>query len=321
MTRSVLKFLLLLMVFFAIAGASAYLTLTLIIESEETVVVPELEGKDAVAVLELLSGLGLNTKVKDSRFHADIAPDHVIYQDPAAGTPIKKGRDVKVILSKGPETFSAPKLSGISLQQARVILSNNGLTQGVVTRTFSPDADKDMVIAQTPPAGMAVTQNDAVSLLVSRGSRPEQYRMPDLKGRSLDQALKIMEKSGITLGEIDAVYRKDRDPHIVIEQRPLSGYYVQSDQAVNLTVNRRSSEKNGRREAEADQEVLFRYQIPPGVLKQHIRVELKAFGTSSILYDQLMKPGREIWVMIPKYADAVVFLYQNEELVKTEVYR
>lgn len=320
MTRSVVKFLLLLMVFFSIAGASAYLTLTLIIESEETVVVPELEGKDAVAVLELLSGLGLNTKVKESRFDPDVPADHVIYQDPAPGSPIKKGRDVKVVLSKGPETFSTPKLTGISLQQSRVILSNNGLKQGVVTRTFSSDAEKDMVIAQTPPTGTPVTQNDAVNLLVSRGSRPKQYRMPDLKGCGLDEALKTMEKSGITLGEIDAVYRKDREPNIVIEQRPLSGYHVQSDQPVNLTVNRWSSEKSGREEADADPEVLFRYQVPPGFLKQHIRVELKAFGTSSILYDQLMKPGREIWVVIPKYTDAVVFLYQNEELVQTEVY-
>ena len=159
------------MVFFAIAGASAYLTLTFIIESEETVVVPELEGKDAVAVLELLSGLELNTKVKESRFDTEIPADHVIHQEPDAGTPIKKGRDVKVILSKGPETFSTPKFTGISLQQARVILSNKGLAQGVVTRTFSPDADDGMVVSQTPPAGTPVTRKDSVDLLVSRGAQ------------------------------------------------------------------------------------------------------------------------------------------------------
>jgi len=320
MTRSVFKFLVLLTVFFAIAGASAYLTLTLIIESEETVVVPDLEGKNAITVLQLLSDLGLNTKVKESRFDADIPVHHVIFQEPAPGTPIKKGRDVKVVLSKGTQTFNAPNLTGISLQQAAVILSNNGLQQGVITRTFSPSAKLDMVMAQTPDSGVPVTRNDKINLLVSRGARPEQYRMPDLKGLGLDEALEILDKAGLTLGEIDAVHRSDREPNILIEQRPLSGYYVQADQAVNLTVNRWSRQNSAPQDSAADTEILFRYRIPPGVLKQHIRVELKTFGTSSTLYDQLMEPGREIWVMVPKYTDAVVFLYQNKKLVKTEVY-
>ncbi len=50
--------------------ASAYLTLTLIIKSEDTVVVPNLNGKDVVYALEILTNLGLNTKVKGSEYSA-----------------------------------------------------------------------------------------------------------------------------------------------------------------------------------------------------------------------------------------------------------
>jgi len=41
--------------FLLVAGASAYLTLTFIIKSEDTVIVPDLVGKDVVSALELLT--------------------------------------------------------------------------------------------------------------------------------------------------------------------------------------------------------------------------------------------------------------------------
>ena len=44
-------------VFLIIAGASAYLTLTFIIKSEDTVIVPDLVGKDVVTALERLTDL------------------------------------------------------------------------------------------------------------------------------------------------------------------------------------------------------------------------------------------------------------------------
>jgi len=52
--------------FILVVGASAYLTLTLIVKSEDTVVVPRLVGKEVVYVLELLTDLELNTKVEGS---------------------------------------------------------------------------------------------------------------------------------------------------------------------------------------------------------------------------------------------------------------
>ena len=62
-----------------IAGVSAYLTLTLIIKSEDTVVVPELVGKNVVNVLELLTNLGLNTKIKGSEYSAEVPKNHIIF--------------------------------------------------------------------------------------------------------------------------------------------------------------------------------------------------------------------------------------------------
>jgi len=320
MTRSIFKFFFLLAVFFGIAGISAYLTLTLVIESEETVVVPELENKNAINVLEMLSDLGLNTKVKGSEYSPDVPRHHVIYQEPEPGTIIKKGRDIKVVLSKGPQTFATPNLADLPRQQAEVIMANNGLKTGVITRTYSQSIKKDYVIAHTPDVGTEAQRNEPIDLLISLGPRPAEYVMPDLEGIGLEEAVQIIEQYGLTVGRIHSVYQEDQAANIIIDQEPVSGYYVQADQEVALSVNR-WHRKEGADPSYADNGgVLFRYQVPPGILKHHIQVELSAFGISSVIYDELMRPGRKIWVMAPRHADAAVFLYKNDELIRTEIY-
>ena len=323
MARTILKLLILLFVFFAIAGASAYLTLSFVIESEETVVVPDLKGKNAITVLELLTDLGLNTKVTESEYHPDIPENHVLYQEPEPGTVIKKARDVKVVLSRGTRKLPVPDLTGVSRQQAEVILANNGLQMGVLTEAHSPSVKADMVIAHTPAFGREASRGDHVDLLLSRGPRPQGYVMPELEGKTLDQALAVLEDYGLSVGGIGSEYQSDQPVNIIVEQTPLSGYYVSADQEIKLTVNRRSRRAAGAEGSSgygAGGQVLFRYQVPPGFLKQHIRLEVKAFGMTSTLYDELMQPGRSIWVMIPQYTHAVVFVYRNNELIKTEVY-
>ena len=66
MISRILKSAAFVLIFIIVVGASAYLTLTLIVKSEDTVVVPDLMGKEVVYALELLSDLGLNTKVEGS---------------------------------------------------------------------------------------------------------------------------------------------------------------------------------------------------------------------------------------------------------------
>ena len=80
-----LKIVALFFVFIFIVAGSAYLTLTLIIKSEDTVVVPDLIGKDVVYVLGLLTDLGLNTKVEGSEYSTKVPKNNVILQDPEPG--------------------------------------------------------------------------------------------------------------------------------------------------------------------------------------------------------------------------------------------
>jgi beta-lactam-binding protein with PASTA domain len=306
--------------FILVAGLSSYFALTLIIKSEDTVVVPDLAGKNVVYVLEFLTDLGLNTKVKGSEYSDNVPKNHVISQEPEPGTEIKKGRDVRITLSKGAKTILVPNLKGLFVQQSRIILEENGLCQGETSNTYTQNVKKDEIIAQVPSPGTLVTLNECVNLLVSMGTRPQAYMMPDLIGLSLDEAIPLIERNDLVLEDIKSIFSEDKPQNTVVRQEPLSGYRVFDKNAVSLTVNRKPDQKGQAYLSGSYGISLFRYRLKNGFLKRHIRVCLNSFGISNDIIDDVMRPGEEVWLLVPKNVNASVLLYEDHKLIKTEVY-
>ncbi|MGM0452741.1 MAG: PASTA domain-containing protein [Thermodesulfobacteriota bacterium] len=315
MIRTLSKYLVLLAVFCGIAGFSAFFTMSWLVKSEDTVVVPQLEKKDAIDALELLSDLGLNTKVKGSEYHGSVAKNHVIHQDPDPGATIKKGREVSLVISKGARQVTMPEVTGQSLAQAKILLEENGLQIGHRSHAFTDRVTRDNIIAQYPKPGKMVKRNRGVDLLVSEGKRPVAFQMPDLKGRFLDEAVVVIENHSLVLDGVSTVYDQSKPVNAVIGQAPPRGYHVKQDRGVRLTINRKPGG-----DKKADTGRLFQYRVPPGFLKQHVRLQFNAYGMSVPVYDRLMKPGSRIWTIVPKHTEAALFLYVNDELVKSNIY-
>ncbi len=319
MIRKIIKTAAFFFTFIIIGGISAYLTLTFIIQSEESVVVPNLIGKDIVYALELLTGLGLNTKTERSEYNQDIPQNHVISQEMEPGTEIKIGRDVRLILSKGPETFSAPDLGGLSERNARNVLEKKGLRLGKISNTFFETVEQNLIISQTPLAGTLMHRTQNVDLLVSLGPRSKAFKMPDLGKVAIDEAIILIEKNRLLLGEIKAVPDKTMQKDIIVAQEPTAGSRVFAKTAVTVTINRKPG-KIGEHRTSLIKAGLFRYRLEDGFLRKRIRIRLNCFGVSNDLYDNYMKPGEEIWLLIPGNRNATVLLYENEELIKIREY-
>lgn len=306
--------------FILVAGISAYLTLALIIKSEDTVIVPSLEGKDVVYALELLTELELNTKVKGSEYTADIPKNYVVFQEPQPGAEIKKGRDVKIILSKGPKTVSMPKLLDLSVQQANIILEEYGICQGELSRTYNKKVEKDHIIAQVPSQGTMISRGGCVDLLISMGVQSKAFKMPDLIGLTLEGALQSIEKVKLVIGEIKSSYHKNKPRDIIVKQAPTSGHRVIAASPVSLLINRESKKERPDRPYGQYAASLFSYRLDNGFLKRRIRVSLNSAGFTNDLFDDYVKAGEEIWLLIPRDSEATLFLYENDKLIKTQTY-
>lgn len=303
-----------------IAGAGAYFTLTTLIRSEDTVIVPDLVGKDVVWVLELLTDLGLNTKVSGSEYSPDLPKNRILHQRPSPGTEIKRGRDVKIILSKGTKALMAPELAGLSLQQARLVVEEHDLVLSALATTHSRQIRKGDVISQAPTAGSRITRGSQVDLLVSDGPRPVSAMMPLLSGIPLEEAILLLEKQALTLGEIRSQYVAGmaEDTVMVIDQEPLFGARVIAGTLVNLTINRTQNRQASK--PDSNQAALYRYRLKRGFLKHHVRVRVNRSGYSFDYLNELMDPGRELLLLVPEDGRSTVFLYIDGELVETKVY-
>jgi len=296
--------------FFAVAGAMGYLTLRLIVRSEDVVVVPDLVGKDVVYALEILTGLGLNTKVAGFEYRADIPKNHVAHQEPRPGAEVKRDRDVRIMVSKGSQTVVVPNLVGMDVREANIIMEENGLASGAVSETHNEQAAGGEVMSQAPAPGGIVKRGDMIDLLVSLGRWPVRFKMPYLEGLAPEDAILILERSQLNLGQIRHVQRTDRPKGVVVEQEPSSGYPVTSGTLVNLRVNR--SEKS----VVLDKGLyVFHHHVIDGFLKKHIRLRVNAFGMLYDLYDVFQPPGEDIWLLVPYDQDVTFFLYQDEEAV------
>ncbi|MFP4572157.1 MAG: PASTA domain-containing protein [Desulfobacterales bacterium] len=317
MIRVLLKYGAAVAIFCIIAGLSAFFTLSFVIKSEDTVKVPELEGKNTVEALEILTELGLNTKVRGSEYSDIVSKNHIIKQNPAPGETIKKNRDVTLVISKGQEAVTVPDLREQQRSRAEIILEENGLTPGHISRSTFSGAARDSVIAQYPEPGRTVNRSTPVNLLISTGPARKSFIMPELTGRFLDESMLVIDSHHLKLEEIQAVHNSGKPENMVTGQAPPAGYMVSEDTGVRIMVNRRRG-KHDRKDSE--KRVLFSYRVPAGFLKQHVRLELNCFGTRTTLYNGLMQPGRLIWAVVPENARGAIFLYLNQELVKSEIF-
>jgi serine/threonine-protein kinase len=308
-----------LITFIFLAGISAFLVLTLMIKSEDAVIIPQVTGKDVIYALEILSDLGLNTKVKGSEYNDNIPKNHIIFQDPEPGSEIKKGRDVKIILSKGRKEALTPNLKGLTIDQARIILEENELCSDNTTFINSDRWSKDVVISQYPHSNKIILRDSCVELLVSMGENKNYIMMPDFLGYSLDRAVQVMEKIHLSPSQIKSKYDPKYPLDTIIDQEPLSGYRTTSDIPVNLVINRIPKASSSKGESEDTGLTLFRHRLEYGLLNQHVRVRISRLGSAYNLLDEFVKPGREIWLLIPQGQRLTLVLYIDDQPVKTQL--
>jgi eukaryotic-like serine/threonine-protein kinase len=298
-------------IFMTTAGVGTYFAVHLLIHGENGVIVPDLQGKEVVYALEILTDLGLNTKVKGSRYSPAIPKNHIIAQAPDPGTEIKRGRDVRLVISKGPYAVVVPNLIGMDLPMADIALEENDLNRGTLSYTYHGKRPKDEILAQVPRPGTTGLRESPLNLLISLGPRPQLLRMPDLEGQGLEYAFDTVEKYHLTVDSIAQADDPDKPGNTVLEQSPAKGYPVPAGSSIDLTINRHARQfKAVRRQMVT----LFRYRAPQGFLRQQVRVRTIRPDGAFNIFNDFIKPGEEIWLVVLRDMPTALFLYLDGDL-------
>jgi serine/threonine-protein kinase len=213
-----------------------------------------------------------------------------------------------------------PNLISLSERQARMIIEKNGISQGHLTHTYFKTVEKDHIIAQVPPAGTVIPRGASVDLLVSMGPRPAAYKMPKLAGLSLDKAVLMIEKTQLAVGDIRSQFEKHTPQNIITSQEPPAGYRIREKSAVSLVINRDPDKTIGVNRHYSFYGSLLQHRVENGLLKKRIRVEWESEDRTTDIFDDYIKPGAEIWVLVPRDQDAMAYIFEDDKLVRTLIY-
>jgi serine/threonine-protein kinase len=320
MLKQFLKIAVLFVSFMVITGLCAYFTLNYIIKNEDSVVVPNLVGKSVINVLELLTNLGLNTKVKGSEYNSRFPENFVVYQHPEPGAIIKKGRDVQIIFSKGTKTTLVPRLEKENYSKAIFIIEKAGLKHGVTSFINSTNVDKDAVISSNPKSGTKIKKGTHINLLVSTGPKTIVHTMVDLRGKSLTEALLTIEKLKMKPGEINYSFNEKLLPDSITDHKPETGSRIAEGTRIDMVINRKSQSIDKEFSLGYTGVRLFKYRTSKGFLKKQLKVQVMSQGSIDEILNDYVKPDEDIWIFLPLYTAATLFLYEDEELINTKIF-
>lgn len=166
----------------------------------------------------------------------------VLSQIPEAGTEVKPGRNVYLVVNKREKpSFTMPDLLGRVEFEARQIALRMDMDVADVQFNIvtSPDLD-GRVLSQSIPPEATVKSGSSVSVVIGRYEAPvqsaEKIAVPNVLGMSLLQAERTIAEAGLPMGRVATEYSAFLVPNTVISQRPGVGSLVSLNQPVALTV-------------------------------------------------------------------------------------
>jgi serine/threonine-protein kinase len=184
------------------------------------VTVPDIVGKDIYEGLEELSKGGFALKKRSEEFNPKIPTGTVLRQHPDSGAIVRKGRIIKVDLSKGGEVVFVPDIAGQDLSSAVAILQKYSLVLGEVDKIYSVNIDKDIVIEQSVSPKSKVEKFSAVNVVVSQGLPPDgTIYMPNFVNKNIDEAQNWVVENGIN-ALVHEVKTQGVEKGIIVKQDP-----------------------------------------------------------------------------------------------------
>jgi eukaryotic-like serine/threonine-protein kinase len=182
-----------------VALVSALVTMRLAVHGRE-VEVPDLRGKTPSEAHQIAEGLSLATEVDSQYYSASVPEGRVLSQTPAPGRVVRRGWELRLAVSVGPQRVAIPQVVGESQRAASIILQQRGLDSSTSELAFS-GAIAGQVLAQDPPANSVDVAAPKVSLLVTKDSLAS-YLMPSFVGRRLGSVTLAIKDAGFLLGKV-----------------------------------------------------------------------------------------------------------------------
>jgi eukaryotic-like serine/threonine-protein kinase len=243
--KSFFRFVLLALVLLVVALVSALTAMRYAIHGRE-VAVPDLVGDTPAEARTMAESRGFELEVERQYYSATVREGRILSQLPPAGSLVRRGWQLRVAESLGPQRVQIPDVLGQSERAAEMNIQRRGLDVSAIAEMLSSTAPADQVVAQNPPPNASGVAAPKISLLVAQPGPPRAFVMPSFLGQPLGTAKLILQSSGLRLGTVTepssaaaAPAPADQQPSpasIIASQTPGPGEKVLAGSAIDFVV-------------------------------------------------------------------------------------
>jgi eukaryotic-like serine/threonine-protein kinase len=199
--RSVFRLLWMASVLVIVALLSALTAMRLAIHGRE-VTVPDMQGKTPTEARRIAESSGLEADIEREYYSPAIPEGKVLSQMPAAGSTVRRGWQVRLALSLGPQRVSIPQVVGESDRAAAITIAQRGLNLGGAASLELPNSTPGQVIAQNPQPNATDASAPKISLLISQAPAPQSFVMPSFVGQPLGSVALALKDAGFSVGKV-----------------------------------------------------------------------------------------------------------------------
>ena len=207
--------------------------------------IPNLTGKTVDEAKEILKQNKLNYIEEDQEYNTEVPEGQIISQNPpyVEGRKIKENTDIKVVVSKGTETTTVPKLKGLTKDEAEEAADDAKIKLDFQEET-SKTVEAGVIIKQEKSEGEKVNAGDTVKVYISIGTGIKQVKVVSVVGQDEETAKKTLEDLGLVIEKVNYSKDKSQTNGVVLEQSLSANTTVDEGSKITLTVNKYDEDKD-----------------------------------------------------------------------------
>jgi beta-lactam-binding protein with PASTA domain len=199
--KSFFRFVLLTLMLLVVALVSALTAMRFAIHGRE-VAVPDVVGKSPAEARRITDAAGFQMDIERQYYSATIAEGRILSQLPPPGTQVRRGWQIRVAQSLGPQRVQIPNVLGESQRVAEINIRRRGLDVGAVAQIGMRGSLADQVLGQSPPPNASGIAAPKISLLTTESIPPPAFLMPNFTGQALGGVTLVLQDTGFRLGDV-----------------------------------------------------------------------------------------------------------------------
>lgn len=203
----------------------------------EEIKVPNFVGRTFEEAQALAQETGLEIARGEDVYSPDQEEGKITSQNPTADSVVSPGKLITVYVSKGKKDGVVPKIVGMDYKEASEYLKTFGFELGIV-KTESSTLPENVIIEQSVEEGSTASKGTKIDVTVSDGKGKETVKMPNLIGKTPDEANAIIDTEGLKLG--DAAYEETTTTaqNLIFWQQYPEGTELEKGTAVSYKVSK-----------------------------------------------------------------------------------